>query len=313
MAFNVKIGMIGLLHFVENPEVEGRENTDFQLGIVLPELEGHVGTITIGKEGDEDKQVISIDRKRVFFKFYHPPDFKSRFKFREAALEGNVLGAIPIERIAGPGVQLDSRIVGLTPPSSVRGQIFLEEGEFEVNPQLPFTIKLPGTLTGGDPEPIQFAREFFANVGNVDRGVIVTESIRDESVPAQIYSIAAKRGRKTVEIRLSYDCERPAAENPALRAAAGDELDDVDFRAHYSLYARESLRKIDEKLSQGRKRRASRPVPSLVIPENQPEFTFFGLARGCNCLCKAGGRQAIAVRAAFDKILEQSGTGEKVA
>ena len=310
MAFNVKIGMIGLLHFVEN-QVESRENSDFQLGIVLPDLKGHVGKIMIGEEGDNDRQVIPIDGKRVFFKFYHSPGFEGRLNFREAALAGDVLGAIPIERIAGPGVQLDDGIVGLTPPETVRGQVFLEEGEFAVEPINPFIIKLPGNLTGAS-ETIQFARKFFADIGDVERGIIVTESIRDANVPPQIYPIVAKPGREEVEISLSYDCEKPASENPALLAAAGQEIEDVDFRVHYSLFDERILQEIDGRLAEGRRKPAPRPVPSLVIPD-QPEFAFIGLARGCNCLCEAGGRQAITVRAAFDKILEQSGTGEKVA
>lgn len=306
MAFNVKIGMIGLLHFVENQEVEGEASSDFKLGIILPELAGHVGTITIGSK------VIPIDGKRVFFKFYHPPGFEGRLNFREAALEGDVLGAIPIDRIAGPGVQLDDGIVGLNPPETVRGQVFLEEGEFEVNPTLPFIIRLPDNLTGVS-EDIQFAREFSAKIENVDKGIIAIESIYGENASIQIYPILANGGTNNVDIRLSYDCEKSASENPARLAEAGAEVADVDFRIHYNLFDEESLHEIDGRLAEGRRTAALRPVPSLIVQENQPEFTVFGLARGCNCLCNAGGRQAITARAAFDKIMEQSDAGEKVA
>lgn len=300
MSFGVKINFRGLLHFVEN---DPKNKSRFKMAILCPELEGHRGEITI-----DSSDPISIDGKRVFFKFNRPPGARRKLDFRKGALQGDVRGAVPLDLIAG-STSLSNRIVGLRKPEGVRAQIFLEEGTFGVDETSAVTWDLPADLTGSF-QQIKIAEDFFASIQNVDSGVLIVEPIGG-GYPS-VYPLQAGAG-ETMELELSYSCEKSDPEFRAELTATNGLFEDMDFRAHYDLLDSDTLAGIDQKLA---RRRRARPVPRRVIPlppvdDGDALLTQIdGFGRtGCNCLCSGGGTLAFNVDAAFESARQSAGSG----
>ncbi|HSN88073.1 MAG TPA: hypothetical protein VL025_15045, partial [Thermoanaerobaculia bacterium] len=172
----------------------------------------------------------------MFFKFDRARGGKRELDFRKGALEGDVKGVVPLDLIAGSS-SLNDSIVKTEKPEGIRAQVFLEEGTFGVGESDAVTWDLPADLTGSF-QQIRIAQQFFASIRNVESGSLIMEPIgggRPSFFPLQ------GTAGETVELDLSYSCERDEAEFLAELTAANGRFEDIDFGAHYGLLASDAL------------------------------------------------------------------------
>lgn len=270
MGIDVRVIFRGLLHFVQNTD----DDALVRMCVVLPHAPGHVATISplpgtrilLNGSAVDD---IRIANKRVVFRFL--PLQKSDSGFEDTVMGGRIIGAVPMERIAGQHADRNPTIVSniASVGNGVLSQVLVGTGAFSLfASSVPPILELPGTLTGQIAANITMSEKIQLNAAALSEARIVVLPLADTLVPDAIYTIEPpSTGPAMIEVQ--HICT----------PSGTIQLQDRDFVFHYRLL---------RALPQGR------PLENMPIPKitrfSDPkglEKNFFRIldlqARGCNC------------------------------
>src|SRR4051794_24759734 len=121
MSFTLRIYFEGLLHYVESSV-----GSDTRLCIIAPNAPDHDANIEAAKGtmiGGDDGRKMTINGKRIVVQFSgeHPD-----IDFEGPIMNGTVVGAIALERMAGTSADHNLRVVNKVPSrAKVRAQVLI--------------------------------------------------------------------------------------------------------------------------------------------------------------------------------------------